>query len=133
MRMQDNFFQCEWFTLLLFNQKVFNCVSLYVFLICDCFFGVKCQRFCNAYDLVCCAIYVGSADVIVGVLVVSASFQLGLALTLNYTVLKTPFLFFSSFFQSLWCQSWECVNDISLQNPWNKMSKWLFLTLDFLD
>lgn len=37
--------------------------------------------------------YVGSADVIVGVHVVSPSFKLGLALTLNDTILITFFFF----------------------------------------
>lgn len=76
--------------LLLFNQQ-FSCVILNVFVFFDGSFGVKHERFCNTHDLLCPAVYVGSADVIMGVHVVSPSFKVGLDLTLNYTIL----IFFS--------------------------------------
>lgn len=88
-------------------------------------FGVKHESLCNAHDLLCPAVYVGSADVIVGVHVVSPSFKVGLALTLNDTVLMT------FFFVLFWPFDVKVKNTSvipAFRDPRDNMSKWLGFT-----
>ncbi len=70
------------------------------------------------------AVYVGSADVIVGVHVVSPSFKVGLDLTLNYTILI--------FFRLFDVKAMKTLMTASSRDPRDNMSKWLSFTTDLL-